>query len=58
MAVTAQGCQLTVTVTPQGGGPTTKLEQQDGQCLTSGVAGLRSFYAQASWRNVRVTLNE
>ena len=58
MTVTAQGCQLTVTVTPQGGGPTTELQQQDGQCLASGVAGLRSFYAQASWRNVKVTVPE
>jgi len=55
MAVTAQDCHLTVTVAPQSGGPTTTLEQQDGQCLTGGVAGLRSFYAQASWRNVKVT---
>jgi hypothetical protein len=58
MAVTAQGCQLTVTVTPQGGGPTTELQQQDAQCLTNGVAGLRSFYAQASWRDVKVTVPE
>jgi hypothetical protein len=58
MAISANGCQLTVTVTPQSGGPGTKLQQQDGQCLTAGVAGLRSFYAQASWRNVKVTAPE
>ena len=55
MAVTAHGCQLTVTVTPQRGGPATELQHEDGHCLSSGVAGLRSFYAQASWRNVMVT---
>jgi Domain of Unknown Function (DUF1080) len=55
LAVSAQGCRLTVTVTPQGSGPTTELQYQDTQCLTTGVAGLRSFYAQASWRNVMIT---
>jgi Domain of Unknown Function (DUF1080) len=54
MTVTARGCQLIVTVIPDAGGPKTELLQEDRQCLTSGVAGLRSFYAQASWRNVKV----
>jgi hypothetical protein len=57
LAVSAQGCVLIVTVTPQNGGAATQVQQQDTQCLTSGVAGLRSFYAQASWRNVRITSN-
>ncbi len=55
LELSAQGCNLTVIATPQGGGPATRLEHQDAQCLASGVAGLRSFYAQASWRNVKVT---
>ena len=58
IALTARGCQLVVTVTPETGGPKTELLEEDRQCLTSGVAGLRSFYAQASWRNVRVTAAE
>jgi hypothetical protein len=54
-ALAAQGCKLTVTVTPQNGSAATMLEYEDARCLTSGVAGLRSFYAQASWRNVKVS---
>jgi hypothetical protein len=54
LALSAQGCRLTVTVTPESGGPATQLQYQDAQCLTAGVAGLRSFYAQASWRNVKI----
>lgn len=57
LALSAQGCQLSVTITPQAGGVPTRLQQQDTQCLTSGVAGLRSFYAQASWKNVTITAN-
>ncbi len=53
----AQGCTLTVTVTPVGGGPTSRIDYQDSNCLTEGVAGLRSFYAQASWQNVKITQN-
>ena len=51
----AQGCTLTVTVSPQDGREPTSLQFEDKQCMTSGVAGLRSFYAQASWRNVKIT---
>jgi hypothetical protein len=54
LALSAQGCLLTVTVTPQNGGSVSQLQYQDTQCLTTGVAGLRSFYAQASWRNVKI----
>jgi hypothetical protein len=53
--LSAQGCKLTVTVTPMGGQPSGRIDYQDDHCLTAGVAGLRSFYAQASWRNVRIT---
>ncbi len=55
LAFSARGCQLTVTVTAQKDGPASQLQYQDAQCLTNGVAGLRSFYAQASWRNVKIT---
>jgi len=50
----AQGCQLSVTVTPENGGSPTHFEYEDDHCMTEGVAGLRSFYAQASWRNVKI----
>ena len=56
LGVSAQGCRLTVTVAPEGGTPATELQYEDPQCLTAGAAGLRSFYAQASWRNVMVTV--
>ena len=55
LSLSAEGCRLRVIVAPESGGPETRLEHQDAQCLASGVAGLRSFYAQASWRNVKVT---
>ena len=55
LALSARGCQLTVTVTPQNGGPASQLQYLDAQCLNAGGAGLRSFYAQASWRNVKIT---
>jgi hypothetical protein len=51
----AQGCTLTVTVVPKDGQEPTSLQFEDKQCMTTGVAGLRSFYAQASWRNVKIT---
>lgn len=53
--VAVRGCTLTVTVTPQDDGSPTRLEHKDDNCLTQGVAGLRSFYAQAAWRNVQIT---
>jgi hypothetical protein len=57
LELSAQGCKLTVTVTPEGNGLPTRIEHQDNQCLKEGVAGLRSFYAQASWRNVKIEPN-
>jgi hypothetical protein len=57
ITLAAQGCTLTVTVVPQDNGPVTHLEHEDPQCLSQGVAGLRSFYAQASWRNVKIAAN-
>jgi hypothetical protein len=57
LEISAHGCALTVTVIPVGGGPTTQIDYQDSNCLTEGAAGLRSFYAQASWRNVKIEQN-
>jgi len=54
LELTAQGCNLSATVTPSEGRPGTRLDFKDEHCLTHGVAGLRSFYAQASWRNVKI----
>ena len=55
LELSAQGCKLTVTVTAPDNAPATKLDYQDAECLTAGVAGLRSFYAQASWRDVKIS---
>lgn len=55
LELSAQACTLFVTVTPENGTPPTHLQYEDKGCMMSGVAGLRSFYAQASWRNVKVT---
>jgi hypothetical protein len=55
LELSAQGCTLTVTVTPEDRSTPTHLQYEDKECMASGVAGLRSFYAQASWRNVKIT---
>jgi hypothetical protein len=57
LELAAQGCHLTVTVAPAGNGRPTRLDYEDNHCLTEGVAGLRSFYAQASWQNVKISSN-
>lgn len=57
LELSADKCMLTVTVRPVPGGQTTRISHLDDQCLTEGVAGLRSFYAQASWRNVEIARN-
>jgi len=54
--LTAKGCSLSAVVAPVEGGASTRLDYQDEKCLTQGAAGLRSFYAQASWRNVRIVV--
>lgn len=54
LELTAKGCNLSAVVTPVDGGPSTQLEYKDEHCLSHGAAGLRSFYAQASWRNVQI----
>jgi hypothetical protein len=53
--LSAQGCKLIVTVTPVDHRPPTLINYVDDHCLASGVAGLRSFYAQASWRNIKIS---
>ncbi len=50
----AHGCDLDVLAKPLSNHPATEIHYRDPNCLTSGVAGLRSFYAEASWRNVRI----
>lgn len=57
ISISAQGCRLTVTVMPESGGPATEVQHEETECLKSGAAGLRSFYAQASWRNVKISSN-
>jgi Domain of Unknown Function (DUF1080) len=54
LELSANGCNLNVVAMPLNGGPRTSIAYHDDQCLGTGVAGLRSFYAQASWRNVKV----
>jgi hypothetical protein len=53
--LSARGCKLTVTVTPVDNRAPTLINYDDDHCLASGVAGLRSFYAQASWRNIKIS---
>jgi hypothetical protein len=53
--LSARGCKLTVTVSPEDNRAPTLINYVDDHCLTSGVAGLRSFYAQASWRNIKIS---
>lgn len=54
LELAAHDCSLEVTAIPPNRGPATRLRYQDPGCLTSGVAGLRSFYADASWRDVKI----
>lgn len=54
LELSMKGCELRVTATPRGHRPSTSLEYTDNSCLPAGVAGLRSFYTQASWRNVQI----
>lgn len=57
LELAVKGCKLTVTATPEEDRPPTRMEYTDDHCLTEGVAGLRSFYTQASWRNVQIARN-
>lgn len=52
--LTAQGCKLSASISTPDGRPGTRIDYQDDHCLNHGEAGLRSFYAQASWRNVQI----
>jgi len=57
MQFSVRGCNISVSIAPVSGGPATTLEYNDANCLTQGVAGLRSFYAEASWKNVDIGSN-
>lgn len=54
MQFSARGCNISVSLAPAGDARATTLEYKDDACLTQGVAGLRSFYAEASWKNVEI----
>ncbi|HZZ40092.1 MAG TPA: family 16 glycoside hydrolase [Acidobacteriaceae bacterium] len=54
LELTAHGCNLEVDARPVDEPQTTTIRYTDSHCLTAGAGGLRSFYADASWRNVRV----
>ncbi len=54
LELAAHGCDIEVAAQPPGNRAATYIHYQDQHCLTTGVAGLRSFYTDASWRNVRV----
>lgn len=57
LELVANGCNLTVIAAPAENGSATRIDYQDAHCLQDGVAGLRSFYTQASWRNVKINHN-
>ncbi len=52
--LSTRGCKLSAVVSPSDSLPVTRLDYQDDHCLNRGAAGLRSFYTQASWRNVQI----
>lgn len=55
LELAARGCKLQVIARPLNGGPSTEIHYQDANCLSAGVGGLRSFYADASWRDVKIS---
>jgi hypothetical protein len=54
LELAAHGCDIEVDARPLDRQPPTTIRYTDPHCLTAGVGGLRSFYADASWRNVRM----
>ncbi|MCL2660122.1 MAG: hypothetical protein FWD64_06350 [Acidobacteriaceae bacterium] len=56
--LSARGCDLSVEARPIPDGPPTRIDYHDANCLTDGMGGLRSFYTQASWRSVTMTLSD
>ena len=54
LELAAHGCELAVEARPPNGQAATAIHYTDPHCLAAGVGGLRSFYADASWRNVHV----
>ncbi len=54
LELAAHGCDLEADARPLDGQPATVIRYSDPHCITAGVGGLRSFYADASWRNVHI----
>lgn len=54
LELSAHGCDFEVDAHSLDGRPATSIRYTDPHCLAAGVGGLRSFYADASWRNVRM----
>jgi hypothetical protein len=54
LELAARGCDIEVAAQPPANRPATYIHFQDPHCLAGGVAGLRSFYTDASWRNVSI----
>lgn len=54
LELAAHGCALEADARPLDGKAATVIRYTDPHCLTTGVGGLRSFYADASWRDVRI----
>lgn len=55
LELAAHGCDLDVLARPLSNDPATQIHFHDPNCLSTGVGGLRSFYADASWRNVKTS---
>lgn len=54
LELAAHGCRIEVLARPVSSAIATHIHFQDPNCLPTGVAGLRSFYAEASWRGVKI----
>jgi hypothetical protein len=54
LELAAHGCDFDVIARPIDDRPATQIHYRDPSCLAAGMAGLRSFYADASWRDVRI----
>jgi Domain of Unknown Function (DUF1080) len=56
LTVEAVGCQITVTGQPSNGGEQVSLSYTDSGCsFTTGMVGVRTYNATATWRDVAVT---
>jgi hypothetical protein len=54
LELAVHGCSFDVIARPLNGRAATEIHYYDANCLSTGVGGLRSFYADASWRDVTV----